>query len=495
MNRQTRIIQSILMALLSSILLTSQAAYAAVTDDISPVVAKANAEDSQKYLSFYFQNIEVRSLLQLIAKSSGLNFIISDLVKGNITLNLKHVTWQQALSVILKTQGLTSRQVGNVIYISTIEDITVNETKLLQSADSMSNIQPLKSAFVRLKYAVAKDIADVLKGTTGNLLSIRGQVSTDSRTNSLIIRDTAANLQLILPEITKLDIPAKQVLIEARIVNIDITYEDQIGVRFGTSNTRSLSGTLAGANQLAQGTSLANTGTLGIVGAVPANRLNFNVPAPALFDGSTPGSIGLALAHLGKVYLDMELSALEGENHAKVIASPRVVTSNQQKATIKTGVEIPYQESSSSGATTVSFKDAVLSLEITPQITSNNKVVLHLTATNDTQGLNTAVGTTSTGQAITIPAINTQAVESIVLLNNEETIVIGGVYKEVKTNTWDRIPFLGTLPVIGNLFSYKGVHNEKHELLIFVTPKIITAKSKLASAKMEASESRMGGEG
>jgi len=170
MNRQTRIIQSILMALLSSILLTSQAAYAAVTDDISPVVAKANAEDSQKYLSFYFQNIEVRSLLQLIAKSSGLNFIISDLVKGNITLNLKHVTWQQALSVILKTQGLTSRQVGNVIYISTIEDITVNETKLLQSADSMSNIQPLKSAFVRLKYAVAKDIADVLKGTTGNLL-------------------------------------------------------------------------------------------------------------------------------------------------------------------------------------------------------------------------------------------------------------------------------------------------------------------------------------
>ncbi len=488
MNGQARRYKSILMMLMSPAIMMSSTVYSAVTDDISGVVHQASAEERKKSLSFYFQNIEVRSLLQLIAKSSGFNFIISDLVKGNVTLNLKNVTWQQALSVILKTQGLTSRQVGNVIYISTIEDITTNEAKILQSADSMSNIQPLKSAFVTLKYATAKDIADVLKGATGNLLSTRGQVSIDSRTNSIIIRDTAENLRAILPEIKKLDIPAKQVLIEARIVNIDILYEEQLGVRFGTSNTRSLSGSLAGANQLAQGTSVANVGTLGVLGATPAQRLNFNVPAAALFNGQSPGSIGLALAHLGKVYLDLELSALEGESHAKIIASPRVVTSNQQKAIIQTGEEIPYQESTSSGATSVSFKKAVLSLEIIPQITPNNKIVLKLKATQDSRGTNTAIGATSSGTPITIPAINTQEVQSNVLLNDNETIVVGGVYKEIKRNTWDRIPFFGTLPVIGNFFSHKGVNNEKHELLIFITPKIITAKSRLAESKMDSAD-------
>jgi type IV pilus assembly protein PilQ len=485
-----------LIMLLSSAVVISSAVYSAQADDISIAVSEAKAELQAKTLSFNFQNIEVRSLLQLIAKSSGFNFIISDLIKGNVTLNLKNVTWQQALSVILKTQGLTSRQVGNVIYVSTIEDITSNEAKLLQSADSMSNIQPLKSSFVSLRYATAKDIADMLKGATGNLLSTRGQVSIDSRTNSLIIRDTSENLRAILPEIRKLDVPAKQVLIEARIVNIDITYEEQIGVRFGTSNTRSLSGTLAGANQLAQGTSVANvTGLSQAVGAVPVQRLNFNVPASALFDGQTPGSIGLALAHLGKVYLDLELSALEGEAHAKIIASPRVVTSNQQKATIETGEEIPYQESSSSGATTVAFKKAVLSLEITPQITSNNKIVLNLKATQDKRGANTAVGATSAGTPINIPAIDTQAVQSSVLLNDNETIVVGGVYREIKTNNWDRIPFFGTLPIVGNFFSYKAVRNEKRELLIFITPKIITAKSRMAEAKMENGGMRTDGEG
>ncbi len=472
------------------ILLTSGAVYSAPADDISAAVASPSdvVISKNKSLSFYFQNIEVRSLLQLIAKSSGFNFIISDMVKGNVTLNLKNVTWQQALSVILKTQGLTSRQVGNVIYVSTIEDITTNETKLLQSEVAISNILPLKSAFVSLKYAAAKDVAEVLKGATGNLLSPRGQVSLDSRTNSLIIRDTAENLKSVLPEIKKLDVPAKQVLIEARIVNIDINYEEQLGVRFGTSNTRSLSGTLAGANQLAQGVNVNDI--------VPVtDRLNFNVPATALFNGSTPGSIGLALAHLGNVYLDLELSALEGERHAKVIASPRVVTSNQQKAMIQTGEEIPYQEASSSGATTVVFKKAVLSLEIIPQITPNNKIVLSLKATQDSRGTNTAVGAASDGTPITIPAINTQEVQSNVLLNDNETIVVGGVYREIKINTWDRIPFFGTLPIVGNFFSHKGVANEKHELLIFITPKIINAKSKLAEAKMVPIDDKMRGEG
>ncbi|HTM64132.1 MAG TPA: type IV pilus secretin PilQ [Gammaproteobacteria bacterium] len=474
-----RISKPLLIMVLFALPLVTGIVCAETTEEISAAVNEAKV-DNNKYLSFYFQNIEVRSLLQLIAKSSGLNFIISESVKGNVTLNLKNVTWQQALAVILKTQGLTSRQVGNVMFIGTIEEITSNETKLLQSEDAIANILPLQSALVSLKYATAKDIADVIKGQGTNLLSSRGQVAVDSRTNSLIIRDTKENIRGILPEIKKLDVPAKQVLIEARIVNIDIAYEEQLGVRFGTSNTRSLSGTLSGANQLAQGINVANVTPL-------TDRLNFNVPASAIFDNSTPGSIGLALAHLGDVYLDLELSALEGERHAKVIARPRVVTSNQQKATIQTGEEIPYQESSSSGATTVSFKKAVLSLEIVPQITPDNKIVLSMKATQDSRGTNTAIGATAGGTPITIPAINTQEVQSNVLLNDNETIVIGGVYREVKINTWDRIPFFGTLPMIGNLFSHKGVSNEKHELLIFVTPKIITARSKYAESKGEGS--------
>jgi len=486
MTRRPGLLKFIPLSAMLPLLLISGMVYPAATsnDNISAEISKGNAANRNS-LSFFFQNIEVRALLQLIAKNSGLNFIISDAVKGNLSLNLKNVTWQQALAVILKTQGLTSRQVGNVMYVSTIEEITTNEAKLYQSDDAIANILPLESKLITLKYATAKDIADVIKGSTSNLLSSRGQVAIDSRTNSLIIRDTKKNIQSIIPEIQKLDIPAKQVLIEARIVNIDITYEEQLGVRFGTSNTRSLSGTLTGANQLAQGTDVANVNPF-------TDRLNFNVPANALFDNATPGSIGLALAHLGSVYLDMELSALEGENHAKVISRPRVVTSNQQKATIQTGEEIPYQESSSSGATTVAFKKAVLSLEIIPQITPNNKIVLSMKATQDSRGTNTAIGAASDGTPITIPAINTQEVQSNVLLNDNETIVIGGVYKEVKTNTWDRIPFFGTLPVVGNLFSHKGIHNEKHELLIFVTPKIITSQHQLAAKGEKQNEIRSG---
>lgn len=423
-------------------------------------------------LSFYFQNIEVRALLQLIAKNSGLNFIISNAVKGNVTLNLKNVTWHQALKVILQTQGLASHQIGNVIYISTIEDITSTESKQLQSTDALSNLQPLKSVLVKLKYTNAAELATVLKGQQGTLLTPRGQLGVDPRTNSIIIRDTGRNIGDILPEIRKLDIPARQVLIEARIVNIDTSYEEELGVRFGLSNSRQLSGTLAGANQLAQGIDVADVTPF-------TERLNFNIPANQLFDGSTPGSIAVALLHLGSVMLDLELSALEGERHAEVIARPRVVTSNQTKAMIETGQEIPYQEATSSGATAIVFKNAVLSLEIIPQITPDDKIILSMKATEDTVGQNIAVGASTTAgstginQPVNIPAINTESVQSHVLLKDNETVVVGGVYRVIKQNTWDRIPFFGTLPIIGPLFTHKGIHNEKHELLIFLTPKII----------------------
>lgn len=422
-------------------------------------------ETGEKRLSFYFQNIDIRVLLQLIAKNSGMNFIISDTVKGAITLSLKDVTWQESLNIILKTHALASRRVGNVIFISTIEEITDNEAKQLKSEETLSNLAPLKTSLIRLRYTIASEIAATLKGAQGSLLTPRGEVAIDNRTNSLIIRDTATSVAEVTKEVKKLDVPARQVSIEARIVNIDATYEEELGIKFGLSNSRSLSGNLSGANQLAQGTAVNQITPL-------TDRLNFNVPGAALFDGANPGTVGLALAHVGHLMLDLELSALEGEKHAQVIARPRVVTANQQKAMIQTGEEIPYQEATSSGATSVVFKKAVLSLEITPQITPDNKIILKLKATQDTRGTNTAVGA-SGGVPTTIPAINTQAVESNVLLKNNETIVIGGVFKVDKENTIDRIPFFGSLPWVGYLFRHTRVHDEKHELLIFITPKIV----------------------
>lgn len=423
-------------------------------------------------ISFYFQNIEVRSLLQLIAKSSGVNFIISDAVKGSMSLNLKNVTWQQALDVILSSRGLASRKIGNVIYVSTIEEISASETKRMASEEQMLNLAPLASKVIHLNYALATDVANILKGPQNQLLTPRGQVAVDTRTNTLFVRDTPTSLNDIVPKVIKLDIPARQVLIEARIVNINTTYEQELGVRFGVSDTRHLSGTFQGANSIAQGNNPANVMNAG--GTVdPTQRLNFNIPATTLFDGSTPAGIAVALAHIGPALLDLELSALEGEDHAHIIARPRVITSNQQKAMIQTGEEIPYQQATSSGATSITFKDAVLSLEITPQITPDDKIILSLKATENSKGENIITGGTGGVPTSEVPAINTQAVQSNVLLNNNETIVLGGVYKQTKDNAVDRIPFFGSLPVVGALFRHNHVEDQKNELLIFITPKII----------------------
>lgn len=431
-----------------------------------------NAIATNGRLSFYFQEIEIRTLLQLIAKNSGLNFIISDAVKGTTTLNLKNVTWQQALNVVMKSHGLTARRAGNVMYVSTIEEITSNETKQLQSDQQLSNLSPLDSTIIQLKYANAKDLADFLKGETGTLLTARGQVAVDARTNSLIIRDVPTNLTILKRDIKRLDVPAKQVLIEARLVNIDTNYEQQLGVRFGVSNKSHITGTLSGANQMVQGVPLNQITPF-------TDRLNFNNAASQLSSGANPGSIGMALARIGGIYLDLELSAIEEEGHGQIIASPHVITSNQKKATIQTGEEIPYQEATSSGATSVAFKKAVLSLEIVPQITPDNKIILHLKATEDSRGqqLVVSAGTTSGGvttpPVLGPPIINSQEVESNVLLNNNETIVIGGIYRQTKLNTVDRIPFFGSLPIVGYLFRHSSITNGRHELLIFITPKII----------------------
>lgn len=449
--------------------------------DLTVAANKNQTQSNNGLMSFYFQNIELKTLLQLIAKNSDLNFIISDDVKGTTTLNLKDVTWQEALDIVLKSHGLAERRIGNAVYISTAEDINSREAKQMALAQEMVNLAPLKTSLIRLKYTNAFALAKVLKGDNGSLLTARGEVAVDRPTNSVIIRDIASNLAEIKRYISRLDIPAKQVSIEARIVNVDTTYEAQLGVRFGMSNTRSFSGTLSGANQLAQGTNPA------FVDPVD-DRLNFDIPANILSSGTVPASIGLALARLGPVLLDLELSALEEEGHTQIISKPRVVTSNQQRAMILTGEEIPYQQATSSGATSIEFKKAVLSLEIIPQITPDNKILLRLKANQDTRGpqllvaqgstsssstSGTATTTTSTPAVFGPPTINTQQVESYVLLNDNETVVIGGIYKITKANTFDRVPFLSNIPVIGGLFRHRGIKNERTELLIFLTPKII----------------------
>lgn len=466
------------------------AASAPVTD-LSVTAPIPTTTKNTGLMSFSFQNIDLKTLLQLIAKNSDLNFIISDNVKGNTTLNLKNVTWQDALNIVLKSNGLAQRHIGNALFISTAEDINLREAKQMQINQELNNLSPLRTTLIRLKYTNAIALAKVLKGENGSLLTQRGEVAVDRPTNSVIIRDIQSNLNEITRYIKRLDIPAKQVSIEARIVNIDTLYEAQLGVRFGLSNTRSFSGTLNGANQLAQGTNAAFIDPLD-------QRLNFDIPANVLSNGTSPASIGLALARLGPVLLDLELSALEEEGHTQIISKPRVVTSNQQRAMILTGEEIPYQQATSSGATSIEFKKAVLSLEIIPQITPDNKILLRLKANQDSRGQQllvaegttsssstsgTATTTTSTPAVFGPPTINTQQVESYVLLRDNETVVIGGIYKITKANTFDRVPFLSSIPVIGALFRHRGIKNEKTELLIFLTPKIIREEPRLLAYK------------
>lgn len=410
-------------------------------------------------LSFDFQDVSIKTLLQIIAKNSGINFVISDSVKGSMSLSLQKVTWQQALDVVMRANGLDSRRYNNVMIVAPIDELVQNDIKRLQAEQQVSSLALPTSTIIHLRYANANDLAAVIKGQQSTLLSANGQVGVDPRTNVIWIRDSQDNIDKVKAFIQQLDIPAKQILIEARIVSIDTAYAKELGVRWGVSNMRNLTGTLEGASEIRNGTSMT---------AVPVNqRLSFNMPAQSVF-GAQPASMGLALVHLGPGYLDLELSALEGEQHGQVIANPRVVTSNLQKATIETGQEIPYQEATSSGATSITFKKAVLSLEITPQITSDNNVVLDLKVTQDKQ----AAGIINNGT--TIPTIDTQAVQSYVQLKDQETIVIGGVYKETKNSTMQRIPFLSSLPLIGGMFKYQHEDVSRNELLIFITPKLVT---------------------
>jgi type IV pilus assembly protein PilQ len=416
-------------------------------------------------LSLNFQDIEVRAVLQLIADFTGLNLVASDTVRGNITLRLKNVPWDQALDIILKARGLGMRQAGNVMMVAPQEEIAARERLELEAQRQVEELAPLRTEFVQINYAKASDLAALIRSEENNLLSDRGNVSIDERTNTLIIQDVAASLEAIRNMVAKLDIPVRQVLIESRIVNADESFTRDLGVQFGFSKAtrpdalteaqgNNLSGVIGGT--LPGGTTVEAPTGFSVGGA---EGLMVNLPVP----GAT-STLGLAVGKIGSYLLQLELSALLAEGRGEEIASPRVITANQREAVIESGVDIPYQQATSSGATSVSFKKAALQLRVTPQITPDDRVLLDLQVNQDTRGAPDVLG---------VPPINTRSVSTQVLVDDGETVVLGGIYNQVDRKSLDRVPFFGDLPAIGFLFKKNRVEKSRTELLIFVTPRIL----------------------
>ena len=400
---------------------------------------KAKVYTGEK-LSLNFQDIEVRSVLQLIADFTSLNVVVSDSVGGSVTLRLKDVPWDQALDIILNSKGLDKRQKGNVLYIAPATEISAREQAALQAEKQNRDLAPLRTEIFNLNYADAGQMASLLKSTKGSgqgnsLLTNRGSVTIDSRTNNLLVNESDDKLEEIRSLIQRLDVPVRQVLIEARIVNASDNFTRELGISFGLSNI-----------ERNPGESITNS-------------FNINLPA-----ASPSGTIGLALAKipLGTA-IDLELSAAQIESNAEIVASPRIITSNKHKARIEQGVEIPYQESASSGATSTSFKKAVMSLEVTPQITRDDRINMELNVKRDTVG----------EIYNNIPSIDTREVETQVHVENGQTVVLGGIFEQSLSNAARRIPFLSDIPVLGYLFRTDKKENKRRELLIFITPKII----------------------
>lgn len=407
-------------------------------------------------ITLNFQDIPIRSVLQIIADTNNFNLVTSDSVSGNITLRLEGTPWDQALDVVLRVKGLDKRTEGSILMVAPAEELAAREAKELQAMRQVEELEPLYSEYMQLNYAKAEEFADLLKTEINSIISNRGNVSVDIRTNTLIIKDTAKSIENVRRMVETLDVPVKQVRIESRMVTVSDNVSDDLGIRWGFSDQQgsdAISGKLSSADQLSGGVIPAFT-----------DRLNVNLPVT-----NPAGSIGVHLAKLADgTLIDLELSALEQENKGEIIATPSITTANQKKARIEQGTEIPYVESAgASGATSVTFKKAVLSMEVTPQITPDNKIILDLVITQDTRGDNVQ---TPTGPAV---AINTQQIETQVLVENGQTIVLGGIYQQEITSAVTKVPLLGDVPYLGALFRNTRHINEKRELLIFVTPKIM----------------------
>jgi type IV pilus assembly protein PilQ len=426
---------------------------------LSPeVIEKRKKEEfSGERLSLNFQDIEVRSVLQLIADFTNLNVVVSDSVSGNLTLRLKNVPWDQALDIILKTKGLGKRQTGNVLLIAPTEEIAAREKLELEANKQIEELAPLRTEYLAINYANAGDIAALLKSSENSLLSERGSVTIDERTNLLLIQDTDEKLAEIRELINRLDIAVRQVLIESRIVEADDSYTKELGVRFGITSQNV--NTDAGRGNFVSGTTEATRQLVNGETLILEDAYNVNLPA-----GTTAGSIGLTLIKLPlDLMLNLELSAAEVESRIETVSNPRVITSNQNTAIIETGTDIPYQQATSSGATSVSFKKAVLSLEVTPQITPDDRISMDIKVNKD------SVGEVFAG----VPSIDTNSVETQVLVDNGQTVVLGGIFEQTTEKSSTKVPFFGDLPVMGRLFRTDKNRDDKAELLIFLTPKLL----------------------
>jgi type IV pilus assembly protein PilQ len=446
-----------------------QSAYQAgnvFTIELQPLSAEELAqkrEQEPRYtgprIGLNFQKQDVRTILQILADALGFNVVMDDSIKGDLAMRLDNVPADQALDIILRTKELGKIQEGNVMLIEPLAKINKRREEALKAAKSQETLAPLTSEIVQINFAKADEIATLLKSKDTGLLSDRGRISVDPRTNTLLIQETRDRLADIRKLIAQLDIAVRQVLIESRIVVANKDFSRNLGTRFGVSHqtvrgdTRvGVSGNVVTAGGVRAGGPLA--------GAAPAG---LNVSLPVLGGGA----LGVSILS-GDYLLDAELSALQTENRGEIISTPRVITANGKEATIEQGVEIPYLESSSSGATTVSFKKAVLSLKATPQITPDGYILMDLDITNDTRGED--VGT---GFGGSIPSIDTRQISTQVLVNNGETVVLGGVFTEENSDGVEKVPVLGDVPLVGALFRRKLKTADKSELLIFVTPKIL----------------------
>ena len=457
------------------------------TVEIKPAVrSAASAQERKEYtgerLTLNFQDIETRAVLQLLADTSGQNIVVSDSVQGNVTLRLQNVPWDQALDIVLRTKGLDKRREGNVIIVAPTEELAAREKAELAARKDLQELAPLRTEYVQVNYAKAADLAGLIKSSgTNSLLSARGSVTIDERTNTLLVQDTADRLQDIRRLVSTLDIPIRQVLIEARIVVANDDFSRNLGVRFGAT---------AIGDQQSLG--FGGTNSAGVVSSSGVGREDDDIvlqPNNNNAPGGTPPSVSLPAVNdrymvnlpvanpAGRIALtlldsdfivDLELSAAQAEGRGQIVSAPRVVTANQREAVIEQGTEIPYQEASSSGATTIQFKKAVLALRVTPQITPDNRIIMDLTVSKDSVG---AVIVTSFG--VNVPSIDTREIVTQVLVNDGQTVVLGGIMETEFRETENKVPWLGDIPGLGLLFKNKSKTENKDELLIFITPRIL----------------------
>jgi type IV pilus assembly protein PilQ len=428
-------------------------------------------------LSLNFQNIEVRSLLQVIADFTNFNIVTSDSVTGAVTLRLKDVPWDQALDIVLQAKGLGMRKTGNVLWIAPKDEIAAKEKLDLESRNAIQNLEPVRTQSFQLNYTKAADIAVQLTSGIGaaRILSTRGSVIAEPRTNQLFVTDITSKLEAVQQLIAKLDIAVRQVLIEARIVEASDTFGKSLGVRLGGSDLRGIRGgdpgySIGGGNRVALGgTYDAVSGTTGeSVTALDTVNTTF-VNLPALGQGGfAPSTLAISLfSAAANRFLNLELSALEADGKGRLVSSPRIVTADQTKALIEQGTDFPYQQATSSGATAVAFRRATLKLEVTPQITPEGNIILDLDVNKDSRGETTAAGI----------AINTKHIKTQVLVENGGTVVIGGIFELTESENEAKVPLLGDLPAIGNLFKSKTRSSNKQEMLVFITPKMIADRA------------------